>query len=402
MSNYLVEEVKPLKELGRVNNFYHDDKVMDACSIFGMMDTAGRRFSGKDVIEAIANMHARGNGLGGGFAVYGLYPEYANCYAFHIMYLSREGQAGVQDFLKQKFHMIYAEEVPTRPIPVIVKPPLVWRYFLEVKNEGINGQAEDDYVVDRVMEINTKIEDAFVFSSGKNMGVFKGVGYPEEIAEYFCLEQYEGYLWTAHGRFPTNTPGWWGGAHPFNILDWTVVHNGEISSYGINRRYLEQFGYNCTMQTDTEVIAYAIDLLMRKHGLSTEIAAKVLASPLWSQIERCSPDKQRIFRTLRQVYGSLLLNGPFTVIIAHQGEMIGLTDRIRLRPLTVGVKGSVLYLSSEESAIRLVCPDLDRTWIPTGGEPIVGSLEKPLEPALVAKSTSDAAISNKGFVKTSI
>jgi len=40
----------------------------------------------------------------------------------------------------------------------------------------------------------------------------------------------------------------------------------------------------------------------------------------------------------------------------------------------------VLYLSSEESAIRLVCPDLDRAWIPMGGEPIVGSLEKPLEP----------------------
>jgi glutamate synthase domain-containing protein 1 len=277
----------------------------------------------------------------------------------------------------------------------------VWRYFLEVKNEGTNGQSEDEYVVDRVMEINTKIEDAFVFSSGKNMGVFKGVGYPEEIAEYFCLEQYEGYLWTAHGRFPTNTPGWWGGAHPFNILDWTVVHNGEISSYGINRRYLEQFGYNCTMQTDTEVVAYAIDLLMRRHGLPVEIAAKVLAPPLWSQIERCSPEGQRIFRTLRQVYGSLLLNGPFTVIIAHQGEMIGLTDRIKLRPLTVGVKGSVLYLSSEESAIRLVCPDLDRTWIPMGGEPIVGSLKKPLEPAVIARSTSDVAISDKGCVKIS-
>jgi glutamate synthase domain-containing protein 1 len=380
-NNYLVTEVKPLKELSRINNFYHDDKVMDACSIFGMMDTSGTRFSGKPVIEAIANMHVRGNGLGGGFAVYGLYPEYANYYAFHIMYLSREGQARVEDFLKQKFHVIYAEEVPTRSTPAIVNPPLVWRYFLERKNEETNGQSEDDYVVDRVMEINTKIEDAFVFSSGKNMGVFKGVGYPEEIAEYFCLEQYEGYLWTAHGRFPTNTPGWWGGAHPFNILDWTVVHNGEISSYGINRRYLEQFGYNCTMQTDTEVVAYAIDLLIRKHSLPIEIAAKVLAPPFWSQIERCSPDEQRIFRTLRQVYGSLLLNGPFTVIIAHQGEMIGLTDRIRLRPLTVGVKGSVLYLSSEESAIRLVCPDPDQTWIPMGGEPIVGSLEKPLEPA---------------------
>jgi glutamate synthase domain-containing protein 1 len=344
------------------------------------MDTSGNRFSGRPVIEAIANMHFRGNGLGGGFAVYGLYPEYSNYYAFNMMYLSRDGQAEVEDFLRHRFNVIDTEEVPTKPTAAMVNPPLVRRYFLEVKAEESSGQSEDDYVVDRVMEINTEMKEAFVFSSGKNMAVFKGVGYPEDLAEYFRLEEYEGYLWTAHGRFPTNTPGWWGGAHPFNILDWTVVHNGEISSYGINQRYLEQFGYNCTMQTDTEVVAYAVDLLIRRHSLPVEIVAKILAPPFWSYIERYPLEEQRLFRTLRQVYGSLLLNGPFTVIIAHQGEMIGLTDRIRLRPLTVGVEGSMLYLSSEESAIRLVSPGLERAWIPMGGEPIVGSLKEPLEP----------------------
>jgi len=226
------------------------------------------------------------------------------------------------------------------------------------------------------MKINTDIKDAFVFSSGKNMAVFKGVGYPEEIAEYFCLEQYQGYLWTAHGRFPTNSPGWWGGAHPFNILDWTVVHNGEISSYGTNRRYLEEFGYRCTLQTDTEVIAYAVDLIVRRHGLPVEMMAKIMAPPFWNEIERLPEGQQKLLRALRQVYGSLLMNGPFTIIIAHHGEMIGLTDRIRLRPLTVGEKGDVLYLSSEESAIRLICRDLERTWIPTGGEPVIGRLKE--------------------------
>jgi glutamate synthase domain-containing protein 1 len=380
-----------MKELNRINNPYGEAKVIDACSIFGAMDTSGKRFSGEGVIRAIANMHLRGNGLGGGFAVYGLYPEYAECYAFHIMYLNREGRKQVEAFLKERFDLIYEEEVPTRATPAITEPPLVWRYFLKVGRRS-RQQSEDDYVVERVMEINTGFEGAFVFSSGKDMAVFKGMGYPEEIAEYFCLEQYQGYLWTAHGRFPTNTPGWWGGAHPFNILDWTVVHNGEISSYGINRRYLEQFGYHCTMQTDTEVVAYAVDLLVRKHNLPVEIVAKILAPPFWDDIERRPPEEQGLLKTLRQVYGSLLLNGPFTVIIAHQGEMIGLTDRIRLRPLTVGVKGERLYLSSEESAIRLICPDLDRAWIPTGGEPIIGRLGEPLEPdkAAVSGGVSDA------------
>ncbi|NQT31492.1 MAG: hypothetical protein HQ588_04080 [Deltaproteobacteria bacterium] len=369
-----------MKDIRQVNNPHNDDKVIDACSIFGAMDISGRRFSGEGVIRAIANMHDRGNGLGGGFAIYGLYPEYADLYAFHIMYLSSKGQRETEAFLKENFNLIYEEEVPTRSTQAIVNPPLVWRYFLEVGQRQPEQQSEDDYVVERVMEINTKLQDTFVFSSGKDMAVFKGVGYPEEIADYFCLEKYEGYLWTAHGRFPTNTPGWWGGAHPFSILYWTVVHNGEISSYGINRRYLEQFGYHCAMQTDTEVIAYAVDLLIRKHNLPIEIVAKILAPPFWSDIQRLPAGEQRLPRTLRQVYGSLLLNGPFTVIIAHHGEMIGLTDRIRLRPLTVGEKGDMLYLSSEESAIRLICPDLDRAWIPTGGEPIIGRLNTTITP----------------------
>jgi glutamate synthase domain-containing protein 1 len=368
-----------MKDIWQINNPHLDDKVIDACSIFGMMDTSGGRFSGKDIIKAIANMHVRGNGLGGGFAVYGLYPEYADLYAFHIMYLSREGKTETEELLKQKFNIVHDGIVPTRTTPAINKPPLVWRYFVEVNRRESKELADDDYVVARVMDINTAIKDTFVFSSGKNMGVFKGVGYPEEIGEYFCLEDYEGYLWTAHGRFPTNTPGWWGGAHPFNILDWTVVHNGEISSYGINRRYLEQFGYVCTLQTDTEVVAYAVDLLIRKHGLPIEVVAKIFAPPFWNEMQRRPPEEQELLRALRQVYGSLLMNGPFTIIIAHQGEMIGLTDRIRLRPLTAGIKDKMLYLSSEEAAIRLICHDLDEAWIPVGGEPIVGSLEKPLE-----------------------
>jgi len=296
------------------------------------------------------------------------------------MFLDKKDKQETEEFLRKHFTVTREEEVPTRPTAAIKNPPLVWRYFLDMPQNLPENLSADDYIVARVMDINTSTNNSFVFSSGKNMAVFKGVGFPEELAEYFRLEEYRGYLWTAHGRFPTNTVAWWGGAHPFSILDWTVIHNGEISSYGINRRFLEQYGYRCTMQTDTEVVAYAVDLLMRQHNLPLEITAKVVAAPFWDEIERMPPEEQKLMRALRQVYGSLLLNGPFAVIIAHHGEMIGLTDRIRLRPLTVGEKGDMLYLSSEESAIRLIRPDIDRTWIPMGGEPVIGRLKKEPSP----------------------
>jgi glutamate synthase domain-containing protein 1 len=70
------------------------------------------------------------------------------------------------------------------------------------------------------------------------------------------------------------------------------------------------------------------------------------------------------------------MNGPFTIIVAHQGEMIGLTDRIKLRPLTAAEKGDYLFLSSEEAAIRLVSPTLNKVWSPRGGEPVIGRLKQ--------------------------
>ncbi len=358
----------------KIINPYGDDKDSSACGIFAMMNTSGNRFGSKDPVRAMINMHDRGNGLGGGFAVYGIYPQFKDYYAFHVMYLSKDAKHNTDKILASRFDIIYDEEMQTKPANVR-DPPVVWRYFVQPKKRRPQDQTEEDYVIEAIMRINTETGKAFVFSSGKDMGVFKGVGFPEDVAEFFCLEDYQGYLWSCHSRFPTNTPGWWGGAHPFNVLDWTVVHNGELSSYGINRRYLEMFGYKCTMVTDTEVIAYAVDLLMRRQHLPVETLAQVFASPLWSEIDSMESKQANLLRTLRQIYGSLLMNGPFSIVIAHHGEMIGLTDRIKLRPLVAGQKGDTVYLSSEEAPMRLVSPQLDRFWCPRGGEPVVARLK---------------------------
>ncbi len=371
----------------QLENRYNQDKVYDACGLFGYIDTTGRRYGGDRIITAINSMKERGNGLGSGFAAYGLYPEFAEHYAFHVMCRDDDARKTLDDYLRRHFAVVHDEPIPTRNVLGILDPPIVWRYFLLPLSAKMVGRSEADYIVHQVMTINTQLEGTFVVSSGKNMGIFKGVGHPDQIAEFYRVEDYQAYLWTAHNRFPTNTPGWWGGAHPFGLLDWSVVHNGEISSYGINRRFLEMHGYICTMHTDTEVIAYAADLVMRRHELPPEMAAAVFASPLWNEIQHMPAEQARLYRAVRQTYSQLLLNGPFTVIIARNGEMIGLGDRVRLRPLVAGIKDDIVYVSSELSSIHLIEPNIQYTWIPQGGEPIIGRLgEKPQLPELFMRS----------------
>ena len=231
---------------------------------------------------------------------------------------------------------------------------------------------DEDIVTHLVMKINAEKNGALIFSSGKNLGVFKAAGWPEEVADFYRIQDYQGYLWLAHNRYPTNTPGWWGGAHPFNLLNWSVVHNGEITSYGTNRRYIESYGYKCTMFTDTEVVAYLIDLLVRKHGLSEKMAVRALAPPFWEDIDRMPPKEQELNRAIRLAYGSALMNGPFAFCVANESTLVGFTDRIKLRPLVTGEYGDRLYISSEEAAIRRMEPDVDNIAMPKAGEPVIG------------------------------
>ena len=45
------------------------------CAISGIFSKSGERIAGDKIITSIATMHDRSNGLGGGFAGYGIYPE---------------------------------------------------------------------------------------------------------------------------------------------------------------------------------------------------------------------------------------------------------------------------------------------------------------------------------------
>ena len=346
------------------------------CAVVGVIDRSGSKMTGEGMIEAITVMHDRSNGLGGGFAGYGIYPHYSEFYAFHLFYDSKQAQTETEAFICRHFEIVYSSEIQTRKVPTVTDEPLIFRYFLAPLPQKLSRSHLDEreYVARCVNRINAQIDGAYVFSSGKNMGIFKGVGYPEDIGRFYRLEEYEGYAWTCHGRYPTNTPGWWGGSHPFGLLDFSVVHNGEISSYDANRRYIEMFGYKCTLHTDTEVITYIIDFLVRRKGLTLEEASHVIAASFWSTIEG-KPEPTKTQETLlRRMFPSLLVTGPFSIILGYTGGLMALGDRLKLRSTVCAEKGDLAYISSEESAIRRIQPDLDRVYSPAGGEPVIYEL----------------------------
>ena len=348
-------------------------RIPSGCAISGMFNKSGKRMSGEAIIKSIAVMHDRSNGLGGGFAAYGIYPEYKDYYALHVFYDSTSSKKECEEFLERHFDIINLSKIPTKKIKEITDEPLIWKYFVTpLPTKLADSQLDErEFTAKCVFRVNTSISGAYVFSSGKNMGVFKAVGFPEDVGRFYRLEEYEGYCFTAHGRYPTNTPGWWGGAHPFALLDYSVVHNGEISSYDANRRAIEMYGYKCALQTDTEVITYIVDYLHRKKELTFTEIASVIAAPFWQTIECMEPKAKQTHEYLRNVFSAQLITGPFSILVGFEGGLMALNDRLKLRSMVIGEKDDMVYIASEEAAIRIIEKNLDTVWSPKGGEPVI-------------------------------
>ncbi len=353
----------------------------DACGIAALLNLDGKKVSGVKIKNMIALMKERENGLGGGFAAYGLFPKHKEQYCIQTILDDFEAKELVEEFLKDYTDILEEEKVIVRK-DVIKEYPMTWRFFVDVTCKG----DPDDIIKDIMMHINTSIRGAFCISGGKNMAVFKGCGWAADIAEFYQLDKIKAYMWSAHSRFPTNTPGWWGGAHPFSVLGHAVVHNGEITSYGTNAEYLKELGYECKLLTDTEVLAYIFDFLTRKSNyppkIVHQIACMVLSPPYWKDIDRMPPKLKKWATAIRITHRKAMANGPFAIVITTdfpKPTMIGHSDRKKLRPLIAAVSEdeSTFYLSSELSSIHLV----DQTpnfWQPDPGKPVIASIGEPI------------------------
>ena len=91
------------RKISMNNNLEGQVRIPSGCAIAAVISKEGKRMTAEGIINSMKPMHDRSNGLGGGFAGYGIYPEYKDLYAFHFFFDCRATRKDCEAFLKEGF-----------------------------------------------------------------------------------------------------------------------------------------------------------------------------------------------------------------------------------------------------------------------------------------------------------
>ncbi len=388
------------------------------CGVIGVASTV--KLKGKYFFEALHQMKNRGNGKGGGVAILGLNPEQLGItekelqeyYIIQVAYLDSSKEEIVEkSSLVPYFEIHHSHWVETlndyAEIGLETRPPRVKRYFCTVRKEALQEfvakhrlgteppeKVEEELVFQATYSLNKTYyaslgeKQAFVLSSGKNMVVFKIVGYAHQVIDYYKLENFEGHVWIGHHRYPTKGRVWHpGGAHPFVSVNTALVHNGDFSNYYSITQYLEQKNILPLFLTDTEVAVYLFDLWKRVYEYPLELVIEAMAPTTERDFKLLPPEKQVLYQAVQTKHFHGSPDGPWFFIIGSSEyqkdavELIGITDTSMLRPQVFALQEgeeSIGLVASERQAIDAFLRSLseedarfyrkaDLYWVARGG-----------------------------------
>ena len=358
------------------------------CGVTGFISSIP--VSGCHIFEPSIQMHNRGNCKGGGIAAVGLSADDLGVtqdildthYMLQVALLDPKSRPEVEaSFIEPLLEVNKAERIPTlddyRDVEGLeVKPPDVWRYFVRAKKDVLDrfieenklfdlapGKVEDEFIFQNSFRLNQKFyasmgeQQAFVLSHGRNIMILKIVGYAEQVAQYYLLEDFKAHGWIAHQRYPTKGRVWHpGGAHPFIGLDEALVHNGDFANYHAVSEYLKQNNIFPQFLTDTEVSVLLLDLLNRTFEYPMEYIIEAMAPTTEHDFDLLPPEKQHIYRYIQSCHIHGSPDGPWFFIIARNNpyknhfQLIGITDTAMLRP-------QVFALQEGEVQIGLICSE---------------------------------------------
>jgi len=402
----------------------HNQAAEGGCGVVGL--AANFPVQGIHLVPAATQMHNRGNGKGGGIAAAGLSAEemgvseqtLREATLLQVAYIDENSRSSVEEeIIKKQYDVIKADRVPTvddfRSVSGLeVRPPDVWRYFVRARTEKLASfasknhleglqtrQLEDEFVYQTSFDLNNRYyaslgeKQAFVLSHGRDLMVFKIVGYAEQAAAYYMLNDCHAHVWIAHQRYPTKGRVWHpGGAHPFIGLNEALVHNGDFANYHATCTYLQQRNIVPLFLTDTEVSALLFDLWDRVYQYPLEVIIEALAPTTDRDFIQLPPEKQTLYRAIQQTHIQASPDGPWFFIIARSNpddgmhQLLGITDTSMLRPQVFALsetdsgdqKFQIGLIASEKQAIDATLNSLnahnpaipavaDRYWNARGG-----------------------------------
>jgi len=330
------------------------------CGVFGILRKKDApKINGKNVLNAINRVKYRGSDKGAGFAVFDLDAK-RNYYILKAFYSGDPGE--LKGILNA--YGLTAEVEAFKKRSDLCNCSIV-----------LLGKPEQHAVSRAIREINSLIwndnKKGRIYSIGNSLNVYKGVGYPVDVAKEYDVAGKEGDLWLAHTRQPTNSPGYfpyW--SHPFSSFNIAIVHNGDVSSFGANAEFLMNRGLSSFVGTDSEVIAFLFEALISE-GLNVEETVKVLVNHS-RRFNSLNNNMDYFFRNAR-------LDGPFTAVIGYDSGddlyLITITDRSKFRPAIIGEDENNYYVASEENEIRELSPKA-YVWTLKPGSYFIASIKR--------------------------
>ena len=378
------------------------------CGVVGL--ACDERVAGRHIMQALVQMHNRGNSKGGGVAAFGLDAAQLGVsqevldrdYLVQVAYLDPSVRKQVEEefiFSSLEVHALY--ELPHLPDYRTVKgldiePPSVWRYFCRVGERSLDefirandasslarNKVEDEFIYQNTYRLNEKFykslgdKKAFVLSHGRNMIILKIVGYAEQVIEYYRMQDLRAHIWIGHQRYPTKGRVWHpGGAHPFMGMDEALVHNGDFANYSSLTEYLGQRNIYPLFLTDTEVSVLLFDLFNRTYGYPLEYIIEALAPTTERDFELLPEEKKKIYRAIQAAHIHSSPDGPWFFIIGrtevekNSFQLLGITDTSMLRPQVFALQENGInigLIASEKQAIDATLRSLhgeDRRFLP--------------------------------------
>jgi glutamate synthase domain-containing protein 2/glutamate synthase domain-containing protein 1/glutamate synthase domain-containing protein 3 len=208
--------------------------------------------------------------------------------------------------------------------------------------------------------------DVYIPSLSVRLISYKGLLTSPQLVDFYpdlTNPAVEPGIATFHRRYSTNTYPNWRLAQPFRLL----CHNGEINTVRTNRNAVQAFSRGLTpplpggelltpQMSDSGSLDEWVEYLTMEQGWTLPRAVRLSIPPVWDTEEDVwGSEAFQLFTYCRRTYGSLCAwDGPAGIITSDGRTLIGLVDRMGLRPVRwCSDKRGWLYIGSESGVFGL-------------------------------------------------